>query len=47
LDKCTPLVEFGDDDIFELKDDGRIHHTPGSPPPRSLRVRPGTSSRIA
>ena len=40
LDQVTPLIEFGENDMFELGEDGKIVYTPGWPPaPRSLKDR--------
>ena len=32
LDQVTPLIEFGENDMFELGEDGKIVYTPGWPP---------------
>ena len=48
LDRITPLIEFGENDMFELGEDGKIVFMPGWPPaPRSLKDRARTGEDLA
>jgi len=47
LDRYTPLIDLGDNDTFQLGEDGKIIHTPGFPPPRSLMHRAATGADLA
>jgi hypothetical protein len=47
LDGSTPFIEFGENDTFELREDGKILHRPGyPPPPRSLKQRVQTGEAL-
>jgi hypothetical protein len=47
LDRLTPLMEFGENDTFSLREDGTVEHTPGSPPPpKSLKQRVQTDKQL-
>jgi hypothetical protein len=47
LDRSTPLIEFGENDTFQLREDGKILHRLGyPPPPRSLKQRVQTGEAL-
>src|SRR6266567_4443949 len=48
LDRVTPLMEFGENDTFQVGEDGKIVWTPGTPPPpKSLKHRARTGKDLA
>jgi hypothetical protein len=48
LDRVTPLTELGENDTFQVGEDGKIVWTPGTPPPpKSLKHRAQTGKDLA
>ena len=47
LDSSTPLIEFGEEDTFELGKNGQVVHTPVGPAKRSLSHRAQTGEHLA
>jgi hypothetical protein len=47
LDRCTPLIDFGKNDIFQLDKNGKVIHTRVGPAPKSLKHRAQTGADLA